>query len=69
MTTLPYTLHSSKADAIANAQSLSDDNGAPVGIWRSTRTGWFLVSEDSEFDETGFVMWAVVDPQTESEAV
>ncbi len=55
--------------AIAQAQDLSNVNGAPVGIWK--RSGWFTVCDvapemiepDPELD--GWTLHAVVDPMTE----
>ena len=54
--------------AIAEAQSLADDNGAPVGVW--ARDGWYTVCEvapdliEPDPTLTGWVLWAIVDPLT-----
>ncbi len=58
-----YTLYSSRSAAIAEAESASEANGAPVAV--VSRDGWYLVVEDADdynemVDGDGYESVAVV---------
>ena len=60
-------LLSSLTRALDDAQQLSNQNGAPVGVW--DRQGWYAVCETPPEDiepspeSEGWTLHAVVDPQ------
>jgi hypothetical protein len=61
------TLTTQKRFAIEEAQVVADMNQCPCGVWE--RDGWFTVCElapdeiEPSPEWSGWVLWAIVDPQ------